>query len=479
MPNNRQLLHALLDAHKGSRSGILRVQGASAKKQLILRQGRLAFAESNLPEEHLARILVQRGLLPRTALSEIAERMKAGKTSEEAILAVSGSDRRMLEQGRREQAVGILASLLRWNNCDVRFYRGDNLARYQLDLGIALPEVLVLSARRSASSCVASIPPGFFHGLFFVPQDNGLEAQYLPLDPSESHAYSLVRGNVRIADLLALVPAGDTKPEELFLRLFMLGLIERQTPAAARSGRDSPAGEESGPTPVYFEEMLTRLEGAGAYEILGIKTDASQEEVQSAYHNLAKQFHPDRFQSSEFSADVRGKAERILSAINESYATLKDPGSRSIYDEKRLREGSPLKTRAAAASEQERMADALFREGRDCLARGDFEKAVEHLKGSVWLCPDKADYHRYLGVAQSELPKYRKTAEQHLLKSLELDYTSMESRLELVKLYLKASLPRKAGMQLQDVLRWDPQNPEAHRLSAELEQLDKALSSQR
>jgi hypothetical protein len=34
-------------------------------------------------------------------------------------------------------------------------------------------------------------------------------------------------------------------------------------------------------------------------------------------------------------------------------------------------------------------------------------------------------------------------------------------------------------MQLQDVLRWDPQNPEAHRLSAELEQLDKALSSQR
>jgi len=475
MANNRKLFNALLDAHKGSRSGILRVQRASAKKQLILREGKLAFAESNLPEEHLARILVQNGLLPRAALSEVTQRMKAGKTSEEAVLEVSGSDMRILKQGRREQAVAILASLLGWDDCDVRFFPGENLVRYQLDLGMALPEMLVLSARRSASIRLASIPPDFFHGSFFVPKGNGLEAEHFPLDPSESHACSLVRGTVRLADLFALALPGGTKPQELFLRLFMLGLIERHMPTATQPIDDFPAGNESGPLPAHFEEMLARLEAADPYEILGIKTDASQEEVQSAYHGLARQFHPDRFQSGEFSAEVRDKAERILSAVNESYATLRDPGSRAIFDEKRLKEASPVKAGASAASEQERAAKALFRQGRECLARGDFEKAAEHLKGSVWLCPDRADYHRYLGVAQSEMPKYRKTAEQHLLKAVELDCLSTESRLELAKLYLKASLPRKAWMQLQEILRWDPENPEAHQLSAELKQLDKSF----
>jgi DnaJ-class molecular chaperone len=65
--------------------------------------------------------------------------------------------------------------------------------------------------------------------------------------------------------------------------------------------------------------MLTGLEGPAPTRSWH-KTDASRE-VQ-AYHNLAKQFHPDRFQSSEFSADVQ--ARPVLSAINESYATLKD-----------------------------------------------------------------------------------------------------------------------------------------------------------
>jgi DnaJ-domain-containing protein 1 len=479
MPNNLRLLDALLDASRRGRSGILRVQRGSAKKQLILNQGKLAFAESNLPEEHLARVLVLMNLLPRAAIGEIAKAMKSGKTSEEAVLAASDSNRHILEEGRREQAIGILASLLTWDDCDVRFYPGDNLIRHQSNLDMALPDILVVSARRAASGRATSVPPDFFGGSFSASRRAAMEGQSFPLDLSEMHAWSLVDGTVRIADLFALVPAGEARPEELFMRLLMLGLIERQTLATAQSGEDSSAGKESDSSRAHFEQMLTRLESSGPYEILGVKAKASQEEIQNAYHSLAKQFHPDRYQSAEFSADARDKAGRIFSAINESYATLRDPKSRAVYDQHRLRaqssEEDRLKARTATASDQERMAEAMFREGRDCLARGAFEKAVEHLKGSVWLCPDKPHYHRHLGIAESEIPKYRKNAEQHLLKSIELDCTSMESRLDLVKLYLKAGLPRKAGTQLQEVLRCDPANPEARRLYAEMKHPAKAL----
>jgi len=63
------------------------------------------------------------------------------------------------------------------------------------------------------------------------------------------------------------------------------------------------------------------------------------------------------------------------------------------------------------------------------------------LKECVWLRPGVARYHHYLGVAQSEVPRFRKEAEQHLLRSLELDKTGVESRLALGKLYLYPSAP--------------------------------------
>jgi predicted Zn-dependent protease len=80
------------------------------------------------------------------------------------------------------------------------------------------------------------------------------------------------------------------------------------------------------------------------------------------------------------------------------------------------------------------------------------------------LCPEKAAYHHYLGVAESENPKSRKSAEQHFLKALELDVVSIASRIALAKLYIQVNLNRKADHLLMEVLQLDSENKEAHRL---------------
>ena len=95
-------------------------------------------------------------------------------------------------------------------------------------------------------------------------------------------------------------------------------------------------------------------------------------------------------------------------------------------------------------------------------------QAIDRFKGSAWLCPDKAVYHHYLGVAQSEIPNLRKSAEQSFLKAIEIEKTAAITHLELAKLYVKVNLRRKAEQQLQELLRWDPENKEAHRLLDEL-----------
>ena len=114
---SQNFVDVLLQIHTTGQSGILRFEKGTAKKQVIVRNGDIACAESNLPEEHLARILVKLNRLPRADLTQVTDLMKAGKNTEEAVLATQRVDAAGLEDGVREQALLILASLFSWDSC--------------------------------------------------------------------------------------------------------------------------------------------------------------------------------------------------------------------------------------------------------------------------------------------------------------------------------------------------------------------------
>jgi molecular chaperone DnaJ len=60
------------------------------------------------------------------------------------------------------------------------------------------------------------------------------------------------------------------------------------------------------------------------YEILGVKKDASADEIKRAYRKLAREYHPDVNKES-------GAADKFKE-INEAYQVLSDPDKRSQYD---------------------------------------------------------------------------------------------------------------------------------------------------
>jgi curved DNA-binding protein CbpA len=479
MPKNRKLLDVLLELHKNERSGVLRVERGSEKKQLVLNKGLLVFAESNVPAEHLVKIIVKLNLLPRTKMNEITALMKSGKTSEEAVLTLSGSETQNLEKGRYEQAITILASLLSWDVCEMRFYSGEDIIRYHLNLCLPLLEAVVISARRAVSNHSVPIPASFMQGTIRATGTTVGDNCLFPLNNVEAYAYSLLHKPANAGEVLALIPSTEGNPEQLILRLFLLGLVESNEPL--QQSNDGSMSVESSSAVQMLEDMIVSFESASLYEILSVSPDANPDEIQAAYHQMAKQYHPDRFQSSDYSADARSKAEQVFTFINKAYVTLKDSVFRADYDEKRLKTESKveaeLKARAGGQADDEKTAEAIYREGRNLLSNGDFDKAVEHLKACVWLCPNKAKYNHFLGVAESEIPKLRKSAEQHLLKALELDNTSAGTRLALAKLYIQATLRRKAELQLQELMHWDPENPEVLKLLTELKELEKVQTS--
>ena len=61
------------------------------------------------------------------------------------------------------------------------------------------------------------------------------------------------------------------------------------------------------------------------YEILGVKRDASADELKKAFRQLARKYHPDLNKGSK-------EAEEKFKEINEAYQVLSDPQKKAQYD---------------------------------------------------------------------------------------------------------------------------------------------------
>ena len=66
------------------------------------------------------------------------------------------------------------------------------------------------------------------------------------------------------------------------------------------------------------------MAGRDYYEVLGVQSGATKEQIKSAYRKLALEFHPDRNKSPE--------AEARFKEISEAYAVLSDDEKRRQYD---------------------------------------------------------------------------------------------------------------------------------------------------
>ncbi|MBI4322892.1 MAG: DnaJ domain-containing protein, partial [Candidatus Omnitrophica bacterium] len=64
------------------------------------------------------------------------------------------------------------------------------------------------------------------------------------------------------------------------------------------------------------------------YEILGVRKNASVDEIKRAYRELALKHHPDRVP-----AERKKEAEEKFKEISEAYAALSDQEKRSVYDQ--------------------------------------------------------------------------------------------------------------------------------------------------
>lgn len=130
------------------------------------------------------------------------------------------------------------------------------------------------------------------------------------------------------------------------------------------------------------------------YAILGLKEDASSEEIRKAYRKLALHYHPDRNRGD-------AGAEERFKAISEAYAVLLDPEKRRLYDlSRQAGVGAGTGTRAgyraepgAYSSQEDILRDLLY--NRD--AAGIFEELTREFQRMGFRFDDSFVRHVFFG----------------------------------------------------------------------------------
>jgi len=185
------------------------------------------------------------------------------------------------------------------------------------------------------------------------------------------------------------------------------------------------------------------------YQILDIPKTATEEDVKKAYFQLARRFHPDRF-DRKIAAEFKAPIDEVFDAITNAYRVLSNKDQRRLYDSK-----------AGSTSTQEDAQDSLrraeikFRQGKTLYAQGRFDEAIAYLEEVVRVRRDKGDYYLLLAMAESKIPAYVKKAEQDFQKAVHLEPWNPEGYVGLGLLYKAAGLQTKAVKQFEKALEAD------------------------
>lgn len=266
----------------------------------------------------------------------------------------------------------------------------------------------------------------------------------------------------------------------------LLSEAERRMPAKVieepHTAADADVSEET------VEAFLERVRRADSYyDVLGVESTAAAAEMKSAYYDLARRYHPDRFRKTEPALLTR--LESAFARITQAYDTLREDDLRANYNAKLQARRKAQKIADATAkpavptSDQTATPDPAttapvipaaeraandFREGLAALEQGQRKLATGLFASAARLAPKEARYRAYYGQMLAAQENTRRAAEAELQAAIKLEPGNADYRVMLAQLFRDLGFAIRAKGEAERAVAADPNNGKARDLLREL-----------
>jgi curved DNA-binding protein CbpA len=184
------------------------------------------------------------------------------------------------------------------------------------------------------------------------------------------------------------------------------------------------------------------------YEILGVESLASQDQIRSAFRRLARERHPDRF-----IGPARAQAEKDFQAITEAYNVLRDPTQRARYDQSLSSKTSQL------LSNPRDIARALLAKAMGLVKTGQAAEANEYFAQAIAHDSESAKAHHLYGVILSRQVGGLEEGLRHLDQAVRLEPNDVKILLDASKAFARARMFARATRFAQQAAQLAPGDP--------------------
>lgn len=228
----------LVDLHRQSATGSLKVEGDNHQKALYFRGGRILFASSNDPKDQLGAILIESGKITEQQLEDVNHKVGPGNPLAKALSDSGIVSQRELSEAARAKVECILSDVLSATAGSFEFEDGV-LPKGAVDLKLAPERLMMAAVRRVADRA------------FVLRHLDGLDAVLSPkpelrqkLPEIESELFGLtdhLDGQQSLKEAAGRAGLDEFEAAKIACGLVLLGLAEKgEAPVVVDAAEASP-----------------------------------------------------------------------------------------------------------------------------------------------------------------------------------------------------------------------------------------------
>ncbi len=484
----------LRDVHFNKKNGCLVYKQKGLQKYLFFQRGVLVMVKTTHPQELLGEILLKLGKISIETFTKIDEYIDPMQSIGKTLIEEGLLTREDLNDGLMFQMREVTLNTFPFFFGKYGFQARKNLSKKKFEYKMNVPDLIEEGIRRmdfdprletflkdkipffNKKECMdrltkeekellesidGSTSTGELFQLSGAPPDFFWKSLYL--------FYCLNLIDVKEAEAEEKVPEKEKKPKKEIppkkkkeVKAKAPKKEKEKKPAVPKKEPVKKAVEEEKKAPkVIAEETKKKIADLESlrisintmdyYQILDVPRNASQKEIKKAYFEMARKYHPDRF-DRELPKETKEMVEEVFGHITIAFQTFSNEKEKQDYDNK-LDAPAGLDRK-----ELEKNAEIKFSQGKSLFSRGKYEEALVYFEEAIKLKSSKANYHLFLAKTEAKVPLFRGKAEEDFLKAIDLEPWNPELYVALGEFYSLEGLSVKSGRQFKKALDIEPEH---------------------